>query len=129
MSVAFALGLAALAGSGLGAAPQKSAAPQQNSTTAQQQAPQSRFLLRKPFTGPGWFHGEVIAMTGAAITVRDRKNERMIRTFTYAPELKERMQGLLDRGGYQYGDKVAIRFKPPSNVALAVKGKPSKSAL
>jgi hypothetical protein len=36
------------------------------------------------------------------------------------------MQKLLDRGGYQYGDKVEIQHEAGSDVALQIKGKPSR---
>ncbi len=36
------------------------------------------------------------------------------------------MQKIFDAGGYQYGDKVAILYKPGSTVALRIAGKPSK---
>ncbi len=72
------------------------------------------------------FQGEVLHANPLAITVRSRENERAIRTFTYAPKVKEQMQQILDRGGYQYGDKVEIRYEAGGDVALRIKGKPSK---
>jgi hypothetical protein len=36
------------------------------------------------------------------------------------------MQKLLDQGGYQFGDKVVIQYLPGTEVALKIKGKPSK---
>lgn len=72
------------------------------------------------------FKGEVMNATPAAITVRSQENQRVIRTFTYSPGVRGKMQQLLDRGGYQYGDKVEIRYEPGSDVALRIKGKPSK---
>ncbi len=72
------------------------------------------------------FQGEVIHATPAQITVRSRENERVIRTFTYSPKVHEQMQKLSDRGGYQSGDKVEVQHEAGSNVALRIKGKPSK---
>ena len=72
------------------------------------------------------FRGEVLNATSAAITVRSQENERLIRTFTYSPEVRDTMQKIIDRGGYQYGDKVDIRYEAGSDVALRIKGKPSK---
>jgi hypothetical protein len=37
------------------------------------------------------------------------------------------MQQIVDKGGYQYGDKVTVFYDPSSEKALKVKGKPSKS--
>ncbi len=72
------------------------------------------------------FQGEVMNATSVQITVRSRENERVIRTFTYSPKVHEQMQKLIDRGGYQYGDKVDIQHEAGSNVAVRIKGKPSK---
>jgi hypothetical protein len=36
------------------------------------------------------------------------------------------MQQIVDKGGYQYGDKVTVLYDPTSQKALSVKGKPSK---
>ena len=74
------------------------------------------------------FTGAVLSSNGVSITVRSTgENTLLVRTFTYAPEIRDKMQQLLDRGGYQYGDKVTIESPPDSDVALSVKGKPSKS--
>ncbi len=73
-----------------------------------------------------WFRGEVMHANPEAITVRSRENERVIRTFTYSPKVRDRMQKLLDRGGYQYGDKVEIQYEAGRDVALQIKGKPSR---
>ncbi len=72
------------------------------------------------------FKGQVMNATALAITVRSQDNERLIRTFTYSDALRGHMQQILDQGGYQYGDKVTIETEPGSNVALHIKGKPSK---
>ena len=73
-----------------------------------------------------WFRGEVTQASPASITVRSRENERLLRTFTYSPKVRAQMQKILDRGGYQYGDKVEIRYEAGSDVALQIKGKPSR---
>jgi hypothetical protein len=36
------------------------------------------------------------------------------------------MQAMLDKGGFQYGDKVSILYMPGQTVALRIVGKPSK---
>jgi hypothetical protein len=71
------------------------------------------------------FRGEVIAATNSAITVRDGKNERMIRTFTYSPALHDKMRAMTSRRGYQPGDKVSIHYHQQHNEAYAIDGKPS----
>ena len=75
---------------------------------------------------PAKFQGEVLHATNAAITVRSRENERVLRTFTYTPKVREQMLEIIDKGGYQYGDKVEIKYDPITNVAVRIKGKPSK---
>jgi len=72
------------------------------------------------------FQGQVMNASPAAITVRSRENERVLRTFTYSPKVRDQMQKLLGRGGYQYGDKVEIQHEAGSDVALRIKGKPSR---
>ena len=72
------------------------------------------------------FRGEVLHANTAQITVRSRENERVVRTFTLSPEARDRMQKTIDRGGYQYGDRVEIEHAPGQDVALRIKGRPSK---
>ncbi len=72
------------------------------------------------------FQGEVLHSNPVTMTVRSRENERIIRTFTYSPKVKEQMQQILEKGGYQYGDKVEIQHEAGSDVALRIKGRPSK---
>ena len=69
---------------------------------------------------------EVLHMTSTAIQVRSLVNEREIHTFVYSDQIRDQMQKLLDQGGYQYGDKIEIRYQPSTEVALKIKGKPSK---
>jgi hypothetical protein len=72
------------------------------------------------------FKGEVLSMTSVQIIVRSQANERIIQTFTFTPELREKMQQIIDQGGYQHGDRVEIHHVPGSNVAIKIKGKPSR---
>src|ERR1035437_6535625 len=69
---------------------------------------------------------EVIHMMQTAIQVRSLVNEREIHTFVYSDPIRGQMQKLFDQGGYQYGDKIEIRYQPSTEVALKIKGKPSK---
>jgi hypothetical protein len=83
----------------------------------------------KPHKGPQppKFEGTVINATVAQITVRARGNDMAIQTFPLAPEASAKMLQIIDKGGYQYGDKVTVFFDPDSKKALKVKGKPSKA--
>ena len=73
------------------------------------------------------FTGYVQHMNNVQITVRSKDNELMIRTFTYSPEVRERIQEILDLGGFQYGDQVTIEYEAGKDIALKVKGKMSPS--
>ena len=73
------------------------------------------------------FKGEVIRMNTVSITVRDPKNSYIVRTFTFSPEVAKQLQPLIDKGGYQSGDHVTIKFAQGSTVAQSIKGKASKA--
>jgi hypothetical protein len=62
----------------------------------------------------------------AQITVRAKGNDMAIRTFPLSEEASVKMQKIVDRGGYQYGDKVTILYESATSKAVKVKGKPSK---
>jgi hypothetical protein len=72
------------------------------------------------------YKGFVIHANRLQITVRSVENERMVRTFRLSPELQEKMQQIIDQGGYQHGDKVEIHHVDGTDLALKIKGKPSK---
>jgi hypothetical protein len=69
---------------------------------------------------------EVLHMMTTGIQVRSLVNGLEIHTFTYSDQIRDAMQNLLNQGGYQYGDKVEIQYQPGTEVALKIKGKPSK---
>jgi hypothetical protein len=71
-------------------------------------------------------HFEVLHMLYNSIQVRSVENMREIHTFVYSDEIRDRMQNLFNQGGYQYGDKVSIWYEPGAEIALKIKGKPSK---
>lgn len=73
-----------------------------------------------------WLKGEVIHADATSIIVRERDNAMMVHTFTIPQDLKDKMQAIVDRGGYQYGDKVKILHQHGQTVALKISGKPSK---
>jgi hypothetical protein len=82
----------------------------------------------KPNKGPQppKFEGTVVNATVAQITVRAKGNDMAIQTFPLTPDASAKMLQIIDKGGYQYGDKVTVFFDPDSKKALKVKGKPSK---
>jgi hypothetical protein len=73
-----------------------------------------------------WMDGEFLHADNNSMVVSQQDNERTILTFTYSPEVKAKMQKIIDSGGYQYGDKIKIKYAPGTTVALKIKGKPSK---
>jgi hypothetical protein len=69
---------------------------------------------------------EVLSMMPTGIQVRSLVNGLEIHTFAYSDQIRDAMQKLLDQGGYQYGDKVEIQYQPGTEIALKIKGRPSK---
>ncbi len=72
------------------------------------------------------FQGQVVRADPVQIIVRPSEDSRFVRTFTYSPKARDQMLRLLDRGGYQYGDHVRIRYEEGTDVAQEIRGKPSK---
>jgi hypothetical protein len=72
------------------------------------------------------FDGQVVASTSATIMVRSKENAMLTQTFSFSPAVREQMLKIVNKGGYQYGDKVVIHYTPGTNVAVKVQGKPSK---
>ena len=77
-------------------------------------------------TGLNKFEGFVMNANGAQITVRAKGNDLTIRTFPLSEAASDKMQKIIDKGGYQYGDKVTIYYEPATSSAINFKGKPSK---
>lgn len=76
---------------------------------------------------PARFEGTVMHANTAQITVRGQENELAVRTFTLSPQAAEKMQQIINQGGFQYGDKVKVEYDSATSTALRIKGKPSKS--
>jgi hypothetical protein len=77
-------------------------------------------------TGLDKFEGFVMHANNAQITVRAKGNDMAIRTFPLSQEASAKMQQIIDKGGYQYGDKVTVYYVPATSQAIKFKGKPSK---
>lgn len=73
------------------------------------------------------FEGFVMNANTAQITVRAKGNDMAVRTFALSEQAASKMQTIVDKGGYQYGDKVTVMYDPVSLKAVRLKGKPSKS--
>jgi len=78
-------------------------------------------------TGLAKFDGFVMNANTAQITVRAKGNDLTIQTFSLSQEAATKMQQTIDKGGFQYGDKVTVLYDPGSLKAVKVKGRPSKS--
>ena len=72
--------------------------------------------------------GTFVNATVAQITVRAKDNELDLQTFPLSEEASAKMLAIIDKGGYQYGDKVTVFYDPDTKKALKVKGKPSKAS-
>ena len=77
-------------------------------------------------TGLDKFEGFVLNANNAQITLRAKGNDMAIRTFPLSQAESEKMQKIVDKGGYQYGDKVTVYYVPATTQAIKFKGKPSK---
>jgi hypothetical protein len=84
-----------------------------------QSAPQSQPIVKTQFV--------VLHMLYQSIQVRSLVDMRELHTFTYSPGIRDKMQTVFNAGGYQYGDKVVVWYQRGTNVALKIKGKPSRT--
>lgn len=78
------------------------------------------------FTGMAKFEGTVLHANSVQITVKALGNDLAIQTFPLSEVASAKMQRIIDRGGYQYGDKVKLEYDPQSLRVVKFKGKPSK---
>lgn len=72
------------------------------------------------------FEGIVMHANVAQITARAKGNDMSIQTFSLSEQVSAKMQQIIDKGGFQYGDKVTIFYDPATQKAMSIKGKPSK---
>lgn len=73
------------------------------------------------------FQGFVMNANVAQLTVRAKGNDMAVRTFALSQPAAGKMQQIIDKGGYQYGDKITVYYDPQSQQAMKFKGKPSPS--
>jgi hypothetical protein len=73
------------------------------------------------------FEGYVMHANAAQLTVRAKGNDLGIQTFTLNDSVSAQMQRIIDKGGYQYGDKITVYYDPQTKQAVKLKGKPSKA--
>ena len=77
-------------------------------------------------TGLSKFEGTVLNANSVQITVKSLGNDLSIQTFPLSEAASAKMQVIIDKGGYQYGDKVKLEYDPQSLKVVKFKGKPSK---
>ena len=73
------------------------------------------------------FEGTVVNATVLEITVHAKGDDMAVQTFPLSEELSAKMIRIIEKGGYQYGDKVTVFYDVGSKKALRIKGKPSKA--
>jgi hypothetical protein len=78
-------------------------------------------------TGLSKFEGYVMNANIAQITVRAKGNDMGIQTFALSPQASAKMQAIIDKGGYQYGDKITVLYDASNMQVIKLKGKPSKA--
>ena len=65
------------------------------------------------------FPGEVVNFTPVAVTVRNRENMTLLRTFTFSPELARKVENRR----MEHGDRVKVRYVRGTDTAVQLKGK------
>lgn len=83
-------------------------------------------VVKQSAPKPVWLKVEVLHVDQLSILVREEANGMNIHTFSYSDKAREKIQAVLDAGGYQYGDKIQIRYLPGKTEALDIRGVPSK---
>ena len=78
-------------------------------------------------TGLAKFQGTVMHASSIQVTVRAKDNDMAVRSFPLTGEAATKMQQVVEKGGFQYGDKITVFYDPTSLQAVKFKGKPSKA--
>ena len=91
-----------------------SSAPGAGAQSAPGLPPQAQKIIKTHFV--------VMHMMYQSLQVRSLADARELHTFTYSPAIRDKMQNILKQGGYQYGDKVVVWYKPGENIALQDQG-------
>jgi hypothetical protein len=86
----------------------------------------SSIIVKQKAAKPVWLKAEVIHADQLSLLVREEDNGLNIHTFTYSDRAREKIQAVLEAGGYQYGDKIKVRYMPGKTEALDIRGEPSK---
>jgi hypothetical protein len=76
-------------------------------------------------TGLVKFDGFVMNANRAQVTVRSIGNDLSIHTFPLSEKASAKMQQIIDKGGYQHGDRISVFYDPKNLKVIKFKGKPS----
>ena len=76
-------------------------------------------------TGLVKFDGFVMNANRAQVTVRSLGNDLSIQTFPLSEKASAKMQQIIDKGGYQHGDRISVFYDPKNLKVIKFKGKPS----
>jgi hypothetical protein len=120
------LSVAALLAAGLLSSPASAQVPVIAPIVADTAIPIIVNAVKPKPSGLAKFEGTVMHANIAQITLRAKGNDLGIRTFTLSQAATTKMQQIVDKGGYQYGDKVTVLYDPASLQAVKIKGKPSR---
>lgn len=72
------------------------------------------------------FRGYVLNANIAQVTAKARGNDMAIQTFPLSGAVAEKMQKIIDKGGYQHGDKITVYYNSETHQVVSFKGKPSR---
>jgi len=81
---------------------------------------------KKKDLGTTKFHGFFMNGNQAQVTLKAKGDDMAIQTFPLSQDASEKMQKIIDKGGYQYGDKITVYYDAQTHKALKFKGKPSR---
>ena len=121
------LSVAALLAAGFLSSPARAQVPVIAPIVADTAVPIIVSAVKPKPSGLAKFEGTVMHANIAQITLRAKGDDLGIRTFTLSQVAAAKMQQIVDKGGYQYGDKVKLEYDPQSMRVVKFKGKPSKS--
>lgn len=77
-------------------------------------------------TGVVKFQGYVMHANAVQVTVKAKGGNMTIETFSLNEATSAKMLKIIDKGGYQYGDKITVYYDAQTHKALKFKGKPSR---
>ena len=83
-------------------------------------------LTPKPKPGQLKFEGYVMNANSSQITVKAKGDDMAVQTFALSAPASTKMQQVIDKGGYQYGDRITVYYDTTTHQVLRIKGKPSR---